>query len=85
MHCMESRIQQAVKEYKRARSAVQRLGSLDLKYQDITKDDLKMPGDVVEENRIGQRSEKLSWLWRLDGGMKGGECSERMKECEWTV
>ena len=54
MHCMESRIQQAVKEYKRARSAVQRLGSLDLKYQDITKDDLKMPGDVVEENRIGQ-------------------------------
>ena len=85
MHCMESWIQQAVREYKRARSAVQRLGSLDPQYQDITKDDLKMPGDVVEENRIGQRSEKLSWLWRLDGGMKGGECSERMKECEWTV
>ena len=54
MHCMESWIQQAVREYKRARSAVQRLGSLDPQYQDITKDDLKMPGDVVEENRIGQ-------------------------------
>ena len=51
---MESQVQKAVKEYNRARDAVQKLSSLDPKYKHITQDDLKMPGDIIEENRIGQ-------------------------------
>ena len=31
-------------------------------------DHLAVSGDVVEENRIGQRSEHISWIWRLDIG-----------------
>jgi len=74
-------MQRAVRDYNRARAALDRLDGTDPKFKDITEDDLKMPGDVVEENRIGQRSDSLAWFWRLDNVVEGEEQSDRMKEC----
>ena len=50
----------------------------------ITASDMKMAGDVMEENCIGQRSSTLSWFWRLGGNavMEEVEVNPRMKECE---
>jgi len=55
-------------QYKTARPAIGELGgAADLKrFKEIQKSDLKMSGDVVEENRVGQMSSILSWIWRLD-------------------
>jgi len=38
------------------------------RFPPITQGDLAVSRDVVEENRIGQRSEHISWIWRLDIG-----------------
>jgi hypothetical protein len=57
-----------VRCYSRARMALQRLGADDeilVKYQEIKKEDLRMSGDILEENRVGQRSDTLAWFWRL--------------------
>ena len=37
-------------------------------FPELKREDLKMSRDVVEENRVGQRSEHVPWIWRLDGG-----------------
>jgi hypothetical protein len=37
------------------------------RYWPIQSEDLKMSGDIVEENRMGQRNDALAWFWRLDG------------------
>jgi hypothetical protein len=52
--------------------------------QDITPEDMKMAGDVTEENRVGQRSRMLAWFWRLcsDSPIDEVEVNPRMKECE---
>jgi hypothetical protein len=72
--------------YDRARKALIRL-NIDTEYlstlHDITPADMKMAGDVTEENRIGQRSSMLAWFWRLggDAAMDEVEMNPRMKEC----
>ncbi|KIM76022.1 hypothetical protein PILCRDRAFT_78150, partial [Piloderma croceum F 1598] len=35
--------------------------------KDITRENMKMAGDVTEENRVGQQSSTLAWFWRLGG------------------
>jgi hypothetical protein len=80
---MESRVQQAARDYKRAREALIRLNAADPKFKDITESDMKMSGDIIEENRIGQRSDELAWFWRLNTSVSGQEQNERMKEC-WS-
>jgi hypothetical protein len=56
--------------YLHARSALRRL-PVDQDYldtlKDITEADMKMSGDVTEENRFGQRSDTLAWFWRQGG------------------
>ena len=42
---------------------------------------IKMSGDIVEENRVGQRSSVLPWFWRLDKKSKG-YCGDYEKECK---
>lgn len=72
--------------YDRARNALTRL-DIDRDYlstlHDITPEDMKMSGDVTEENRMGQRSSVLAWFWRLDSdvAMEEVEMNPRMKEC----
>jgi hypothetical protein len=73
--------------YDRARKALIQL-DIDREYLstlfDITPEDMKMSGDVTEENRIGQRSSTLAWFWRLgsDAAMEEVEINPRMKECK---
>lgn len=73
--------------YDRARNALMRL-DIDGDYLStlhaITPEDMKMSGDVTEENRMGQRSSTLAWFWRLEGdsAVDEIEINPRMKECE---
>lgn len=73
--------------YNRARNALTRLG-LDQDYlktlHNITEDDMKMSGDITEENRVGQRSDVLAWFWRLGSSPDTDEnVSDGMKECQY--
>jgi hypothetical protein len=79
----EGQIKQAVITYRTARRAIGELGDAsDLeRFQEIQKSDLKMSGDIVEENRVGQRSSVLPWFWRLDRKAKG-YCGSYEKECK---
>ena len=85
IHRMEDQIKQAVVEYRAARDAIGELGeAVDLeRFQKITKSDLKMSGDIVEENRVGQRNSVLPWFWRLDRKTKE-YCGDYEKECKFS-
>ena len=83
IHRVEDQIKQVVVTYRAARNAIGELGeAADLeRFQEITKADLKMSGDIVEENRVGQRSSVLPWFWRLDRKTKG-YYGDYEKECK---
>ena len=85
VHRVDNQIRQAVVTYRTARQAIGELGGAkDLeRFQEISKSDLKMSGDVVEENRVGQRSSVLPWFWRLDRKVKES-CGDYEKECEYN-
>jgi hypothetical protein len=38
------------------------------KFQPLTSEDLKVSTDLVEENRMGQRSDVLAWIWKQGVG-----------------
>jgi hypothetical protein len=60
--------------YKLARDALVRLNVVDrdmIQFPVLKKEDLKMSRDVVEENRVGQRNEHVSWVWRINIGQDG--------------
>lgn len=82
-------IKAAVQSYRLARDALVALGaekSLMGRYQEIQKKDLKMSRDVVEENRVGQRSSELPWFWRLDQKWHTHTSrGEFLKECEGPI
>lgn len=66
------------KRYRRSRQALIRLGAPEgiLKsFRELTKADLKMSQDIIEENRFGQRDDTLSWIWLMNRGRdnKGNE------------
>lgn len=66
----QQRVTVAVAIYRCARNALEVLKAgttiLD-KYKVIVEQDLKISPDIVEENRIGQRSDTLAWFWRFNG------------------
>jgi hypothetical protein len=78
-------IRREVALYHQARQALVRLGAeegLLNRYQLIGPEDLKMNGDMVEENRIGQRNDTLAWFWRLgDAGRNGDDIVMNEGEC----
>lgn len=70
------------RRYHQARSALERLpGTAEyLKtLLPITEEDMKVAGDITEENRFGQRSDTLPWFWRV--GEPDGNGSARLQEC----
>jgi hypothetical protein len=73
--------------YNHARAALIRLDRFPeflATLSNITEQDMKMSGDVTEENRYGQRSDTLAWFWRLDDCLSGDDqLSPRMKECKY--
>ena len=84
IHRADTLVKAAVRSYKLARNALERLGAgeeLLNQYQEVQKKDLKMSRDIVEENRVGQRSSELAWFWRLDRKWDGDQ-GEFLKECE---
>ena len=85
IHKADKQIRGAVQCYHLARGALKELGvSAELlgRYQEIQKKDLKMSRDVVEENRVGQRSSELPWFWRLDRKWEMNR-GEFLKECKY--
>ena len=79
-----SHVRRYVPRYKTARNALILLCApreLLSQFLDIRKEDLKMPGDIIEANRIGQRSDSLPWFWKLDHN-RSGKQQGSMKECE---
>jgi hypothetical protein len=69
IHKANKQVWTAVQCYHFAHTALEALEvSSDLlgQYKEIQKKDLKMSGDVVEENQVGQHSSELPWFWRLD-------------------
>ena len=84
IHQAEKQIRGAVQCYRLARHALKELGAsneLLSRYKEIQRKDLKMSMDIVEENRVGQRSSQLPWFWRLDRkwDKDGGEF---LRECK---
>ena len=85
IHRADQQIKAAVRSYRLARTSLEALGAeeqLLSQYQEIQKKDLKMSGDIVEENRVGQRSSELAWFWRLDRKQDTNQ-GEFLKECMW--
>jgi hypothetical protein len=83
----DKQIKAAVRSYRLARNALEALGAsqhLLNQYQEIRKEDLKMSRDIVEENRVGQRSSGLAWFWRLDQKWDGDR-GEFLKECKLQI
>jgi hypothetical protein len=75
-------VQRHARAYGLARHALVQLqaGHLILKrFPALQKSDLAVSRDVVEENRLGQKSEHVGWIWRLDIGNGLGE-NEWMQE-----
>jgi hypothetical protein len=74
---------QHLKTYRQATASLRRMG-LGAEWKPITKEDLKMSGDMVEANRTGQRMHTLAWFWRLEDGGAVGEINESgvMGECK---
>ena len=75
-----------VRYYLRSRQALIQLGThpelVETTYKPIKAADLKVTGDIVEENRFGQHSDSLPWFWRLDK-TELMEDSNVMQECEF--
>lgn len=78
----DKEVRRHVKQYTQASAALRRMG-MGAQWKSITKEDLKMPGDITEANRTGQRSSVLAWFWRLEDGEAVGEMarSGQMGEC----
>lgn len=85
IHKADQQIKAAVRSYRLACTALKSLGvssELLSQYKEIEKKDLKMSKDIVEENRVGQRSSELPWFWRVNGKW-GGKRGEILEECKW--
>jgi hypothetical protein len=76
VHHVNANVKAQARGYRRAREALIRLGVKQEKmnvFQELMAGDLKMSSDIVEENRVGQRSDGLSWIWRVEGGMNSNQ------------
>jgi hypothetical protein len=68
---VDASVRRHTQEYRIARQALMHLHALPSlmgKFPILRKEDLKMSRDIVEENRVGQRSDHVSWIWRVDNG-----------------
>jgi hypothetical protein len=79
-----TKINKYVRAYKRAHTALQRLGADSatlMQYQELRTEHLTLSADITEENRFGQRSDVLPWFWRLHG-QNPDQHDTWMKECK---
>jgi hypothetical protein len=66
---VEAGIRLQVRRYHASRHALIELGCLTTEFQEIEKQDLRMSRDITEENRFGQRNDKLAWFWSMNSGV----------------
>ena len=81
---LSGKISLQVNLYMRTYKSLKRLNAgpeIMRRFKPITADDLKMSKDVTEENRIGQRNDKLAWFWRFDQ-TDDIESESQMEECK---
>ena len=82
VHKLDTEARKLQSTYRTARNALQRL-NIDPEYletlRDITDDELKVAGDITDDQRFGQRSDALPWFWRI--GEPVGSSGPRMQEC----
>jgi len=80
----EDKITRHIRAYQRARRALEYVDAgnkvMD-KYRPIHPQDLALSGDVVEEQRLGQRNDTLAWFWCI-GSINQEQGNEWMDECE---
>jgi len=84
---VQKNIRKHAQVYHNARQALLHLSadpSVMKKFPVLNTEDLKMSGDVVEENRVGQRSEHVAWIWRQDDGQGTGE-NALLQESEFLM
>jgi hypothetical protein len=75
-------INKHVRTYRRAYRALQNLEADLTDYDEINEKDLSLSGDIMEESRIGQKSDQLPWFWRLGQMGSKEQESDWMQECE---
>jgi hypothetical protein len=71
VHDATAAVQQHARSYCLAQYAIIQLAanpSILSKFPPLQKQDLTLSRDILEENRVGQKSEHLSWVWRFDVG-----------------
>ena len=71
VHVATAAVQRHARSYGLARHALVQLHADSLimtRFPPLDKSDLSVSRDVLEENRVGQRSEHVSWIWRVDLG-----------------
>jgi hypothetical protein len=79
---VESKIQAESRAYRQCRKAMEQLGASQDElaiYKQLSPEDLKLSDDIHDPNRVGQRSDKLSWVWyagQLDLNTKNGWMDE---------
>jgi len=80
----EDKFARHMRAYQRARRALEYLEAgnevMD-KYRPIHPQDLALSGNVVEEQRLGQRNDTLAWFWNI-GTTNDEQGNEWMDECE---
>ena len=86
VHKFDAKARQCHSTYRHARNALQRL-PVNQDYletlKDISEDDMKVAGDLTDENRFGQRSDTLPWFWRI--GSPDDSNGPRMQECKCSA
>jgi hypothetical protein len=71
VHEATAAVQRHARSYSLAQNAIVQLTENPLvlsRFPALQKQDLMLSRDVLEENRFGQKSEHVSWIWRLDIG-----------------
>ena len=84
---VEDTVRQHAQEYRIARQGLIRLSvspTVLAKFPSLEKGDCKMSRDIVEENRVGQRNEHVSWIWRIECGANGDQ-SAWEEESGWYL
>jgi hypothetical protein len=84
---INQKIQEWAWRYRRARAALLNLSApteILNRFQVLLDVDLKVNTDVVEESRVGQRNDTISWFWRIGGG-DDLKSNPWINECKWVL
>jgi len=79
-------VEKHVRGYHRARKAMEKLGAdktIMSRYKMIVLSDLKLSGDITQENRLGQRNDTLPWFWTMH--LPSNQNNAWINECKLSI